>query len=89
MEEAGGDGRRIHFHFRQHAGYFQRVHQVGIARGAGLSSVIFLGEFVSFLDNAQIIIGPVDPQRLHQVTETGYCEDVGRDLLAQSRHIRL
>ena len=26
VQEAGGDGRWVHFHFGQHAGYFQRMH---------------------------------------------------------------
>ena len=48
---------------------------------------MFLRKFVGFADEFQIVVRTVLPHHPHQVTELGDGEDVGRDLLAQSRHI--
>ena len=89
VQQPGGDTDRVHLHFRQHAGNFQGVNQVGLAGGASLSGVIFLGILVRLADDFQGVVGPVGLQLLHQVTETRDGEDVGCDLLAQSPHTRL
>jgi hypothetical protein len=51
--------------------------------------MMFLGKLVGFADEFEIVAGPVSPHSAHQFTELGYREDIGRELLAQSRHNRL
>jgi hypothetical protein len=48
--------------------------------------VVFLGKLVRLADEFQIVVGPVDPHPAHQLAELGDREDIGRELLAQSRH---
>ena len=86
VEQPGGDGDRVHLHFRQHQGNFEGMDQVGLARGAALAGMDSQGVVVGFLDDFQIFGGPVGLHALHQVTELRDREDIGRDLLAQSRH---
>ena len=61
VQQAGGDGDGVQLHLRQHAGHFQRVHQVGLAGSPGLSGVISQGEVVGLLDEIEIVVGPVGP----------------------------
>ena len=64
------------------------MHEVRFAGGAGLSGVMFLGKFVGFFYEIEIVIGTVLAQLLHQLAEAGHREHVGRDLLTQRRHNR-
>ena len=59
MQQAGGDGDGIHLHFGQHQRDFERMDEVGLAGGAGLSGVMLLGKFVGFADELQIVVGAV------------------------------
>src|SRR6266536_800951 len=62
------------------------MHQVGLAGSARLAGVVFLGEFVGFLDQVEVVVGPVFAQLPHQLAEAGHREHVGRDLFTQRRH---
>ena len=86
MQKAGGDGDRVHLHFGQNQRDFQGMNQVGFAGGAALSGMVFLGKLVGLADEFEIVVGPVGPHPAHQLTELGYREDIGRELLAQGRH---
>ena len=86
MQQPGGYGNRIHLHFGQHMRDFERVNEIGLARGADLAGVMLLGKFVGLADDLQIVGGTVFAHHPHQVTELGDGEDIGRDLMAQSRH---
>ena len=68
---------------------FERMHEIGLAGGAGLSGMMLLGKFVGFLDEVEVVVGTVLAQLPHQLAEAGYREHVGRDLLTQRRHDRL
>ncbi len=89
VQQAGGDGGGVEPHLGQQHGYFQRMHQVGLARLAGLTFVMFEGEFVGFPDEGQVVVGPVGADLAQKIAEAGDRQNVGRDLLAQSRHVRL
>ena len=89
VQQSGGDGYRIHFHFGQNQRYFQRVNQIGLAGGAALAGMMFLGKFVGLADEFKIVIGAVGPHPAHQLTELGHREDVSCELLAQGPHARL
>ncbi len=88
VEQAGGDGNGIHFHVGENVADFERMHQVGLARGPGLSRVVLLGEFVGSLDQVEVVVGTVLAQLPHQLAEAGHREHVGRNLLTQRRHDR-
>ena len=88
VEEAGGDGDGIHFHVGENVADFERMHEVGLAGGAVLSGVVFLGEFVGFLDEVEVVVGTVLAQLPHQLAEAGGREHVGRNLFTQRRHDR-
>jgi hypothetical protein len=47
------------------------------------------GEVVGFLDQRKIVVGSVAADLTKQIAELSHCEDVGSDLLAESRHARL
>ena len=62
------------------------MNQVGLAGGAALAGMVFLGKLVGLADEFQVVVGPVGPHSAHQLTELGHREDIGRELLAQGRH---
>ena len=82
MQQAGGDGDRIHLHVGQYQARLQRVHQIRLAGSAGLSGVMFLGKFIRFLDDFEVVIGTIAAHPLHQLTEFCDGESGGRNLLA-------
>ena len=86
VQQAGGDGDRVHLHLGQNQRDFQRMNQVGLAGGAALAGMVFLGKLVGLADEFQIVVGPVGPHAAHQLTELGDREHIGRELLAQGRH---
>ena len=67
----------------------QRMHQVGLARLARLALVMLQGKFVGFFDEGEIVVGPVGADLAQQIAKAGDRQNIGRDLLAQSRHNRL
>ena len=86
MQQPGGDGDRVHLHLGQNQRHFQGMDQVGLAGGAALSGMVFLGKLVGFADEFEIVVGPVGPHSAHQLAEPGHREHIGRELLAQRRH---
>ena len=50
---------------------------------------MFQGEFVGFLDEGQIVVGPVGADLAQEIAKACDRQNIGRDLLAQSRHVRL
>ena len=59
VQQAGGDSGGVETHVGQHGGHFQRMHQVGLARGAGLALVMARGEVVGLLDQSKIVVRAV------------------------------
>ena len=47
------------------------------------------GELVGLLDQSKIVVGAVGADLAQQIAELGNRENVGSDLLAESRHDRL
>ena len=89
MQQAGGDGDRVHLHLGQNQRHFQGMDQVGLTGGAALPGMMFLGKLVGFADQFEIVVGPVGPHSAHEFAEAGHREHIGRELLAQGRHARL
>ena len=86
VQQAGGDGDRVHLHLGQDESNFERMDQVGLARGAGLAFMMLQGVVVGLLDDREIVLRTVLLHPLHQVAELRQRESRGRDLLAQGRH---
>jgi uncharacterized protein len=63
--------------------------KVWLARLANLPFVVLLGEIVGLADEDQVLFRPVGADLAQKIAKAGNSENVGRDLLAQSRHIRL
>ena len=89
VQQAGGNGDRVHLHFGEDEGDFQGMNQVRLAGGAGLAFVMLQGVVVGFLDDGEIVLRTVLLHPLHQVAELGQREGSGSDLLAQARHVGL
>ena len=89
VQQAGGDGRGVELHLGQDGGDLQRMHQVGLARLARLAFVMFEGEFVGLLDGGEIVGGAVGADLAQEIAKACDRQNIGRDLLAQSRHDRL
>jgi len=86
VEQSGGDGHRIHFHFGQDLRNAEGVDKVGLAGSPGLTGMIFLGELVGSADQLKIVAGPVGTHGAQQLPELCHREGGGRDLFAQGRH---
>ena len=82
VQQSGGDGDRIHLHFGEHQRNFEGMHQVGLARGAGLAFMMLQRVIVGLLDDGEIVVRTVLLHPLHQVAELGQREGSGSDLLA-------
>ena len=89
VQQAGGDGRGVELHLGQDGRDLQRMRQVGLARFARLAFVVLLGKFVGFFDGREVVGGAVGANLAQQIAEAGDRQNIGRDLLAQSRHNRL
>jgi hypothetical protein len=89
VQQAGGDGGGVETHVGQHGRHFQRVHQVRLARGAGLALVMAEGEVVGLLNQSKIVVWAVGANFAQKIAKAGDGQDVGGDLLAESRHVRL
>ena len=59
MQQAGGNGRRVHLHLRQHLGHFKRVNDVRLAGGAHLPLVVLDAEIPRLANQGNIFAGPV------------------------------
>ena len=73
-------------HVGENVADFEGMDQVGLAGGAQLPGMVFLGELVGALDEVEIVVGTVLAQLPHQLAEAGNREHVGRDLFPQRRH---
>ncbi len=89
VQQTGDDGGGVEPHLRQQGGDLERMHQVRLSRLARLSFVMFQGEFVGFLDEGLIVVGPVGADLAQEIAKTCNRQNIGRDVLAQSRHVRL
>ncbi len=86
MQKPGGDTDRIHLHLGQDQCYFERVNQIGLTGGAGLSRMVGLRKLIRPSDHFQIVSGPALSHGAQQIAEFGYSEDVSRDLLPKCSH---
>ena len=59
MEQACGDGGRVHLHFGEDFGYFEGMNNVRLARGAHLALVVLDAEVPGFADEADVVIGAI------------------------------
>ena len=59
VEQAGGDGGRVHLHFGQNFGDFKGMNDVGLAGGAHLALVMLDAEIPGFADQADVFGGAV------------------------------
>ena len=60
VQQARGDGCRVHLHLRQHLGDFKGMNDVRLAGGAHLSLMMLRAEFPCLADQAYIFSGAVD-----------------------------
>ena len=86
VQQAGSDRHRIHLHFGQDEGNFERMDQIRLAGGAGLAFMMLQGVVVGLLDDREIVLRTVFLHPLHQIAELGQRERSSSDLLAQRRH---
>ncbi len=89
VQQAGDNGGGVEPHLRQQSGNLERMHQVRLSRLAVLSFVMFEGEFVGLFDQGLIVVGPVGADLAQEIAKTCNRQNIGRDVLAQSRHVRL
>src|ERR1700675_3378670 len=59
MEEAGGDGRRVHLHLGQNFSYLKGMNDVRLAGGAHLALVMFYAKLPGFADKFNVFSGAV------------------------------
>ena len=85
-KQAGGNGDRVHLHVGEHERDFQRMHEIRLARGAGLPGMMLLRKFVCLFYELKIVIRTVLAQLSHQFAKASDREHVGRELLAQRLH---
>ena len=86
VQQAGGDGDRVHAHIRENVGDFEGMDQIGLAGRAMLAGVVLLRKLIGALDEIEIVVGTVLAQLPHQLAESRYREHAGRDLVPQRRH---
>ena len=89
MQKAGRDGGGVEPHLGQHGSHFQRVHQVGLAGGAGLTLMMAQGEIVGLFDQSKIVGWTVGADFAQKIAKASDGQDVGGDRLADCRHVRL
>ena len=59
VEQAGGDGCRVHLHFGQHFSNFKGMNDVGLAGGAHLALMVLDAEFPGFANKFDVFTGAV------------------------------
>ena len=89
VQQSGGDGRGVELHLGQDGRDLQRMRQVRLAGLARLPLVMLLGKLVGLFDGREIVGGAVGANLAQQIAKAGDRQNIGRDLLAQSRHNRL
>ena len=91
VQQTGGDGGRIHLHLGQHFGHFERMNNVGLARGAHLPAMMLDAELPRFAYESYVIGGPVGVDLLEQCLQTpvnGLLIDLAHRSLRLSRSSR-
>src|SRR5438876_8169249 len=86
MQQTGGYGDGVHFHFCQNQRDFERMDEIRLARSALLAGMVLLRKLVGLAHQFEIVVGTVLAHVAQQLAELRYREDVGRDLFAQSSH---
>ena len=84
VQQAGGDGGRVHLHLRQHLGYLERVDDVGLAGGAHLAFMMLDAELPCLADEGDVFTGTVGVDVLEQRFKTlvdGVADGIGRSSL--------
>ena len=89
VQQAGGDCRGVQLHVGQHRGNFKGMNEIRLAGGAGLALMMAEGEVVGLLDQRQVVVGTIGANLAQQIAKLGDRQNVGSDLLAESRHDRL
>ena len=59
VQQAGGDGGRVHLHLGQNEGHFEGMHGVGLARGALLTFVLLEAKFPGLLNDGDVVAGAI------------------------------
>ena len=70
VQQAGGDGGRVHSHIRQHLGHLQRVDDVRLARGPHLPFMMADAELPGLADQGNVIAGAVGVDLLEKSFDT-------------------
>ncbi len=86
VQQAGGDGRGVEAHVGENARNFEGMDQVGLTGGAGLTLMMAEGKLVGLFNYRKIVVWAVLAYLSEQIAKAGNSEDVGCDLLAESRH---
>ncbi len=89
VQQTGDDGRGVQPHLRQQGCHLERMHQVGLTRVAYLPFVMFQGELVGLFDEGLVVFGAIGADLAQEIAKTCNRQNIGRDMLAQSRHVRL
>jgi len=59
VQQAGGDGRRVHLHLRQHLGHLERVDDIRLAGGANLPFMMLDAELPGLADERDVFAGAI------------------------------
>ena len=70
VQQAGGDGGRVHLHLGQHFGHLKRMNDVGLAGGAHLALVVLDAELPGFANEADVFTGAVGLDLAEKCLET-------------------
>ncbi len=70
MQQACGNRRRVHLHFRQNFGNLKRMNDIRLSGGAHLSFMMLYAELPRFADQRDILIGAVGLDSTKQSLET-------------------
>ncbi len=81
VEEAGGDGGRVHLHFGENFSHFKRMDDVGLARGTHLALVVLDAEVPGFADEIYVFVGTIGLY----LAEEGFKADVNGVVLRGRR----
>ena len=69
VQQAGGDGGRVHLQLSEHLADLKRMNHVGLARGALLALVLLQAEGPGLADDLEVVAGPVLVHRIEQSLE--------------------
>ena len=86
VQQAGGNGRRVHLHLRQHLGHFQRVDDVGLAGGAHLPLMMLDAELPGLANQGNIFAGTIGLDLAEQGFKSLIDQALRRGWLRGARH---